>query len=102
LAKATPEQLNTLSEACQKATFGRNQEDILDETYRKAGQMSAKDFTTRFNLEKSGILDGVYTHLLEGFGETGKRIEAELYKLNVYGKVLVQPRSSSTHPYNLG
>ncbi|KAJ7886218.1 hypothetical protein B0H14DRAFT_2434285 [Mycena olivaceomarginata] len=86
LAKATPEQLNTLSEACQKATFGRNQEDILDETYRKAGQMSAKDFTTRFNLEKSGILDGVYTHLLEGFGETGKRIEAELYKLNVYGK----------------
>ncbi|KAJ7367492.1 hypothetical protein DFH08DRAFT_908771 [Mycena albidolilacea] len=86
LVKATPEQLNTLSEACQKATFGRNQEDILDETYRKAGQMSATDFTTRFNLEKSGILDGVYTHLLEGFGEAGKRIEAELYKLNVYGK----------------
>ncbi|KAF7331096.1 hypothetical protein MVEN_02449900 [Mycena venus] len=66
--------------------FGRNQEDVLDETYRKAGQMSAKDFKIGFNLKKSGILDGVYTHLLEGFGETGKRIDAELYKLNVYGK----------------
>ncbi|KAJ6544292.1 hypothetical protein B0H19DRAFT_1212520 [Mycena capillaripes] len=86
LAKATPEQLGALSEACQKATFGRNQEDVLDETYRKAGQMSGKDFKTGFNLEKSGILDGVYTHLLEVFDESGKRIDAELYKLNVYGK----------------
>ncbi|KAF7331092.1 hypothetical protein MVEN_02449500 [Mycena venus] len=84
--EATPEQLDILFEACQKATFGRNQEDVLDETYRKAGQMGAKDFTIRFNLEKSRILKGVYTHLLEGFGETGKRIDAELYKLNVYGK----------------
>ncbi|KAJ7661482.1 hypothetical protein DFH06DRAFT_1296720 [Mycena polygramma] len=86
LSKATSEQLDALSEACQKATFGRNKQDVLDETYRKAGQMSAKDFKSGFNLEKSGILDGVYTHLLEGFGETDKRIDAELYKLNVYGK----------------
>ncbi|KAF8173872.1 hypothetical protein K438DRAFT_1683094 [Mycena galopus ATCC 62051] len=81
-----PEELDTLSEACQKATFGRNQEDVLDETYRKAGQMSAKDFTISFNLEKSGILADVHTQLLEGFGHSGKRIEVELYKLNVYGK----------------
>ncbi|KAJ7212871.1 hypothetical protein B0H12DRAFT_1059275 [Mycena haematopus] len=86
LAKANTEQLDALSEACQKATFGRNQEDVLDETYRKAGQMSAKDFIIRFNLEKSGILDDVHTHLLEGFGQPEKRIEAELYKLNIYGK----------------
>ncbi|KAJ6506390.1 hypothetical protein C8R47DRAFT_1241782 [Mycena vitilis] len=86
LAKATSEQLDALSAACQKATFGRNKQDVLDETYRKAGQMSAKAFTSGFNLEKSGILDGVYTHLLEGFGESDKRIDAELYKLNVYGK----------------
>ncbi|KAJ7235302.1 hypothetical protein B0H12DRAFT_1191452 [Mycena haematopus] len=86
LAKANPEQLDALSGACQKATFGRNQEDVLDETYRKAGQMNAQDFTIRFNLEKSGILDGVHAQLLEGFGQAKKRIDAELYKLNVYGK----------------
>ncbi|KAF7361145.1 hypothetical protein MSAN_01146300 [Mycena sanguinolenta] len=85
LANAAPAELNALSDACQKATFGRNQEDVLDETYRKAGQMSAKDFTIRFNVEKSGILAHVHARLLEGFNKSDKRIEAELYKLNVYG-----------------
>ncbi|KAJ7174566.1 hypothetical protein C8R46DRAFT_1252275 [Mycena filopes] len=83
LSTASPEQLDAVSEACQKATFGRNNEDILDETYRKAGQISAKDFKIGFNLEKSGILDSVHSQLLGG---SDKRIDAELYKLNVYGK----------------
>ncbi|KAJ7740603.1 hypothetical protein B0H16DRAFT_1676374 [Mycena metata] len=86
LSTASSEQLDAVSEACQKATFGRNKEDILDETYRKAGQMSAKDFKIGFNLEKSGILDAVYAQLLEAFDGSGKRVEAELYKLNVYDK----------------
>ncbi|KAJ6452252.1 hypothetical protein C8R45DRAFT_1041040 [Mycena sanguinolenta] len=85
LANATPAELDALSDACQKATFGRNHEDVLDETYRKAGQMSAKDFTIRFNVEKSGILAHVHAQLLEGFNKSDKRIKAELYKLNVYG-----------------
>ncbi|KAJ7039441.1 hypothetical protein C8F04DRAFT_996978 [Mycena alexandri] len=86
LSTASPEQLDAVSEACQKATFGRNKEDVLDETYRKAGQMSAKDFKIGFNLEKSGVLDAVHAQLLEAFDGSDKRIDAELYKLNVYGK----------------
>ncbi|KAJ7166007.1 hypothetical protein C8R46DRAFT_1275520 [Mycena filopes] len=44
---------------------------------------SAKDFKIGFNLEKSGILDSVHSQLLGG---SEKRIDAELYKLNVYGE----------------
>ncbi|KAJ7165655.1 hypothetical protein C8R43DRAFT_216191 [Mycena crocata] len=86
LYKAATEQLDTISGACQRATFGRNQEDVLDETYRKAGQMSARDFVTAFNLEKSGILDTVHKQLLEGFNDSDQDIDAELYKLNIYDK----------------
>ncbi|KAJ7499843.1 hypothetical protein FB451DRAFT_1549351 [Mycena latifolia] len=86
LATATPEQIDAVSAACHRATFGRNGEDILDETYRKAGQLSAKDFSIGFNLDKSGILDSVYAQLLEGFNSPDKRIDAELYKLNIYDK----------------
>ncbi|KAJ6482620.1 hypothetical protein C8R45DRAFT_871444 [Mycena sanguinolenta] len=85
LANATPAELDALSDACQRATFGRNHEDVLDETYRKAGQMTAKDFMIRFNVEKSGILAHVHARLLEGFNKSDKGIKAELYKLNVYG-----------------
>ncbi|KAJ6579609.1 hypothetical protein DFH09DRAFT_1445941 [Mycena vulgaris] len=84
LAKATPEQLDTVSAACQRATFGLNGEDVLDETYRRAGQMSAKDFSIGFNLEKSGILDSVHEQLLAEFDDKG--LDAELYKLNIYDK----------------
>ncbi|KAJ7775722.1 hypothetical protein DFH07DRAFT_732164 [Mycena maculata] len=86
LLKATPEQLDVVSAACQRATFGRNKEDVFDETYRKAGQMSTNDFRIGFNLEKSGIIDAVYSQLLDGFSDPDKGINAELYKLNIYDK----------------
>ncbi|KAJ7032827.1 hypothetical protein C8F04DRAFT_1106673 [Mycena alexandri] len=73
LSTASPEQLDAVSEACQKATFGRNKEDVLDETYRKAGQMVWNP-------------DAVHAQLLEAFDGSDKRIDAELYKLNVYDK----------------
>ncbi|KAJ7476901.1 hypothetical protein B0H11DRAFT_2234865 [Mycena galericulata] len=86
ILKATPEQLDIVSAACQRATFGRNQEDVFDETYRKAGQMATKDFEIGFNLEKSGILGVVHAQLLQGFNDPEQRIDAELYKLNIYDR----------------
>ncbi|KAJ7476900.1 hypothetical protein B0H11DRAFT_1917326 [Mycena galericulata] len=86
LLKATSEQLDIVSAACQRATFGRNQEDVFDETYRKAGQMATKDFEIGFNLEKSGILGVVHAQLLQGFNDPEQRIDAELYKLNIYDR----------------
>ena len=76
--------MESLANACQPATFGVNQQDILDETYRKAGKMDATSFASKFNLERSGLLGGIRAHMLEGHAET-TTIVAELYKLNVYG-----------------
>jgi hypothetical protein len=73
-----------LSEACQPATFGVNQEDVLDESYRKAKKMDATDFATKFIVADSSLMDVIRSELLEGH-ESNKPIQAELYKLNVYG-----------------
>ncbi|KDQ65042.1 hypothetical protein JAAARDRAFT_167888 [Jaapia argillacea MUCL 33604] len=85
LSKATAEQLHLLSDACQPATFGLNQQDVLDETYRKAGKMDSSNFATKFSPEAAGLIDLVRSELLEGHEGT-KHVIAELYKLNVYGK----------------
>ena len=79
------EELDKLQEACQPATFGRNDEDVYDETYRKAGKMDADNFMVGFDAERSGLIEAVRTLLFPG-EEEKKRVKAELYKLNVYGE----------------
>ncbi|KAJ8453804.1 hypothetical protein ONZ45_g19562 [Pleurotus djamor] len=44
LLNPTDEKLELLTDACEPASFGRNHEDILDETYRKAGKLDVSDF----------------------------------------------------------
>jgi hypothetical protein len=85
LSNASEVELEHLSAACQPATFGVNQEDVLDESYRKAGKMDVTDFSPKFNLADSSLMDVVRSELLEGH-ESNKAIRAELYKLNIYGK----------------
>jgi hypothetical protein len=77
--------LELLSQACQPATFGLGQADILDENYRKALKLDTSDFSINFSLERSGLLDIVRSGLLEGH-DGNREIEGELYKLNVYGE----------------
>ncbi|KAJ7246928.1 hypothetical protein C8J57DRAFT_1523157 [Mycena rebaudengoi] len=86
LSKTTTETLDRLSLACGQAKFGRDHEDVLDETYRKAGKMDHQDFVARFDLQKSGILRSVSEQFLDGLSSSKREIEAELYKLNVYGE----------------
>ena len=76
--------LDELERTCDPAVFGRNQETVLDETYRKAGKMDAENFMTRFDVYSTGLIDAVRQGLLTGPQEK-KAIKAELYKLNVYG-----------------
>jgi hypothetical protein len=83
LSNASEADLQHLSDACQPATFGVNGEDVLDESYRKAGKMDVTDFATNFVVEDSGMMDIIRSELLEGH-ESNKAIKAELYKLNVY------------------
>ncbi|KAH9984619.1 hypothetical protein BJV77DRAFT_1071918 [Russula vinacea] len=45
LGNATSDELEKLTQACEPATFGLNQEDVLDETYRKAGKMDPECFS---------------------------------------------------------
>ncbi|KAI0738849.1 hypothetical protein C8Q80DRAFT_1112915 [Daedaleopsis nitida] len=85
LSAATPhEELQHLENACQPATFGVDQKDIYDETYRKAGKLNTEDFSLHFYATHAGLLDVVHSELaIDRLSKDGA-IKAELYKLNVY------------------
>ncbi|KAH9480110.1 hypothetical protein JR316_0006707 [Psilocybe cubensis] len=83
-SKPTDDQLAALAGSCQKATFGVEKQDVLDETYRKAGKLDATQFAINFSPLTGGILDTIRDSLL-GSQIEGNSIEVELYKLNVYG-----------------
>jgi hypothetical protein len=72
-----------LYRACKPAEFGRNGENILDESYRKAGKMDLISFSTLFNPRSLGIHEQVSKALLT---QSHAPMDVELYKLNVYGK----------------
>ena len=69
-----------------------NQEDVYDETYRMARKMDASDFALKFDPTRLGLIDSIRTEMLEEGRELRKTkpelardVNAELYKLNVYG-----------------
>ena len=84
LAHASESELEHLTAACQSATFGRNDQDVLDETYRKAGKLDREDYLVGFDAVHAGLIETIRTSLFPG-QEEGRTIEAQLYKLNVYG-----------------
>jgi len=72
---------------CDPASFGRNQENVFDESYRKAGKLDRDHFSCYFDPERSKLIKTIRSNLLEGHDEK-REIEVELYKLNVYGRSL--------------
>ncbi|KDQ10394.1 hypothetical protein BOTBODRAFT_115909, partial [Botryobasidium botryosum FD-172 SS1] len=82
LQGATPAQLEHLANSCDKATFGVNQQDVLDEAYRKAGKLDADRFA--WNFQAFGLVDCIKKALF-AMDSKPRDIRAELYKLNVYG-----------------
>lgn len=97
LSKASTQQLESLSQACDPATFGVNNQDVLDETYRKAGKLDTSNFSTKFSVERSGLLNFIRGELLEG-QDVNKAMDVELYKLNVYGRHAVFLLPCTSHP----
>ncbi|KAJ6566565.1 hypothetical protein B0H19DRAFT_990389 [Mycena capillaripes] len=86
LGAATEKHLTKLADACEKATFGVSQADVLDETYRKAGKLDLSRFASRLDVVSSGLLDIISPDMLEGQSvDSDKVLRAEIYKLNVYG-----------------
>ena len=60
-------------------------EDVLDETYRKAGKMDSECFSPLLDPPvHTDLLKIIRGYLLEGT-QSMNNIKAELYKLNVYG-----------------
>ena len=84
LANANDLKLQTLVGACERAAFGLDNRDVLDETYRKAWKMDSSNFLTRLDIVSAGIIDHVYAKLMQG--NTERRVRSEIYKLNVYGE----------------
>ncbi|KAL4269136.1 iron/ascorbate-dependent oxidoreductase family protein [Pleurotus pulmonarius] len=81
LRKPEDAQVQLLAKLCEPATFGRNQEDLLDETYRKAGKMDVENFGLNLDLGQLHIPEKIGSELLVD----GRPFRWELYKLNVYG-----------------
>lgn len=82
--------LDGLVAACAPATFGLGGEDVLDETYRKAGKLDRSQFAIDFHPHDYGIVDAISQILLPDFRSPGmegrgehRGVFAELYKLNV-------------------
>ncbi|KAF9002706.1 hypothetical protein BDQ17DRAFT_1542169 [Cyathus striatus] len=89
LLNLTESDIQDLEAACHPATFGVNNEDVLDPSYRKALKMDKAHFVTNFELKQEDIgldIPGfIANFLLDGY-DVGKSIRTEIYKLNVYGK----------------
>ena len=80
-------ELEQLAQVCEPASFGINDKDVLDETYRKAGKMDSELFSTPLASEHTDLVKVLRGHLLEGTDST-RKLKIELYKLNVYGMYL--------------
>ena len=65
-----------------------NYENVLDETYRKAGKMDSERFSPMLDLHQIDLMKVIRSYLLEGTDST-ESIRAELHKLNVYGAHII-------------
>lgn len=84
IANTFEAQFKALAEACSPASFGRNKEDIVDESYRKAGKMDPVDFATQISPWDSGVLrTAVETHFKTSGSTANLAVE-----LNVYGALI--------------
>ncbi|KAF5328286.1 hypothetical protein D9758_018168 [Tetrapyrgos nigripes] len=83
LSNATPEQLAHLTNVCENATFGRGQQDVFDQSYRKARKLDTSSFIS--GLERNDHIPEIVnklTHIL--IKQNDKVLRSELYKLNIY------------------
>ncbi|KUI61223.1 hypothetical protein VP1G_08397 [Cytospora mali] len=84
LAPETGPNLARLIQDCEPATFGKGDQDVYDESYRKAIKMDPSRFSSTFNSYEVGILDTIAQTLLPTLRhlQQTRTVKAELYKLN--------------------
>lgn len=82
---AEKKRFSQLVKDAEPATFGLGCQEVLDESYRKAGKIDEDKFCTNFNPYEHGIMDTITQALIETGGTLScmRGVRAELYKLNV-------------------
>jgi hypothetical protein len=83
LGNSVDARLRQLVADCEPAGFGRGQETLMDPKYRKAGKLETHRFATSFHPADFGIVERVEQVLLPTLNGPIRRMEIELYKLNV-------------------
>jgi len=97
LSSITEAQAQDLSHACSPATFGLNNQDVLDESYRKAGKLDVGKFAWLFSpASRSDFTVQLISGLFPS-DSLRKGIRFELYKLNVYGETFLSRGISLIH-----
>ncbi|KAK4039660.1 hypothetical protein C8A01DRAFT_16385, partial [Parachaetomium inaequale] len=77
---ASEEAFAKLLKDSEPATYGVGSKEVFDETYRKAGKMSAARFSTNLNPYEHGVIDAISQALTH---RNHRGIRAELYNLNL-------------------
>ena len=80
--------MEQLAQACEPASFGKGNEDVFDETYRKARKMDSELFSPMLDPSLTDLIKIISANLLEG-NQATRTIKTELYKLNIYGRHLI-------------
>ncbi|EKM49778.1 uncharacterized protein PHACADRAFT_214300 [Phanerochaete carnosa HHB-10118-sp] len=86
----TDGEIQRLFQACEPATFGCNQQDVFNKSYRKAGKLDRRSFASTFDPDRSGLMRSISDVLLQGHGPR-TMLRTELHKLNVYDKSRSSP-----------
>ena len=86
-ANASHDELEHLAQACEPASFGKGNETVFDEAYRKARKMDSELFSPTLDPSQTDLIKLIRANLLEGTqGDSAKKtMKMELYKLNIYG-----------------
>ncbi len=79
---ATAHDIQQLVDACSVASFGIDDQQVTDRSYRDAYKLDPDLFTSTFQLSNTPILGEITTTTVPN----SHHIRAELYKLNVYAK----------------
>ena len=83
------EDVERMCDACQPASFGRQEQEVYDNEYREALELEPQNFSTDFHPHDHGILENLAQTLLTAYqgyqrDEDLLGVRAEIYKLNVY------------------
>ena len=78
---ASEDEMKELASACSVASFGLDEKQVTDKSYRDAMKLDPDCFATTFQLSSTSVLGEVAMTMVPDVSN----LRAELYKLNIYG-----------------